>query len=612
MTIRRERSSRALLAVAVAVLATTAPLSAARDTGVVSRELSLARQSVILGNTDEAIGIYKRILRSHPEEERALWGLARVYASEGMDREELIPLLRDWLESHPDDPRAKLELGSAFARIGDSESAHRTWTAFLHEGEPDAARYSEVGALELRHGMLEDSAETYLEARRALEEPELFAEDLVAVYTDLGRYESALTECLVAVREHPGVVQWAVNRLELMLEQGADRRDVERSLSAAARADGASPSVLSFVGSSYIVLDMPGRALEAFLLADEASPDDGRALLDHSAILADAGMREQAREALSALVERHAMTMTAARAGVELGLDLAREGRVDDALDALRATGERYTQFSEGGEALLEAARLELGELGDPDAAMATISDVLDEGRSKSKRLIEESMLLRVDVLMAKGEFEDAHSSAEELLSGRLHKDIEARALYARAFSSFLAHERRRALDEFREMIEGDPSGDLVNDALRVMLVIAEAEESLGSGPATLLADAHSAFLMGDRAAGRTGLREIVDDYPGTAVATEGLLLLGAIASAEGDNDAALDAYARTVSESESLTARAEALMRSGDILLHEFGRPYEALEKYALILETLPANALSGEARRKIEAIREEGRVEG
>jgi len=600
-----------LLGLVVVALALAQP-AVAFDSSIHAREISLARQALVRGDVDEAMRIYERVLEADPDEERAFWGLVQVYASSGTNSEKLVQLLVDWLTAHPDDLRAKLELGAAFATLGDHERAHDVWMQTLREGEPDAAKYSEVGTLELRYGMAEHAVETYLDARRVFGVPEFFAEDLVRAYTDMGDYERALEECVVAVGEHSGIVQWAVNRVELMLDEGADRRKIERDIDDLTRSPEATPSKLSFAGSVYMAIGRPERALGAFLLADERSPDEGRQLLEHALLLRDAGQVKEAREAYRAVEERHSGSMSAAMAGVELGLGLAREGRTEEATATLRETGARYTQYSAGGEALLEVARLELGTLGDPEAAMETVSEILEEPRIRGKRLVEESALLRVEALMAMNRLEDAHASATELLRGRVHEDIEPRVAYARAFSSFLSHERMRALDEFREMVEGDPSGSLVNDALRVMLVIAEAEEELGSGPVDLLADAHSAFLRGDREAGYAALAEIADGYVGSAVATEGLLLLAAFSSADEDYERALATYSRVLEESGSMTARAEALMRSGDILLRELGRPDDAMDAYSRILEELPENALSGEARRKIDAVRKGGWLEG
>lgn len=597
---------------AIVIMAAPPPVASARANSVRDREMSLARQSLALGNTDDAVRIYRRLLESDPEDQRAFWGLADVYSSTGMDREELIPLLNEWIERYPEDFRARQALGNAYAKLGEHERAHEIWMDALHRGTPDAARFSDIGQLELAHKMLPQAVETFLEARRVFDKPQFFAEELVRAYTELGDYDQALDECVTAVEQHSGIVQWAVNRVELMLDGGAPRRDVERKTDALARSDTSTPSVLSYAGSVYLVLDRPGQALAAFLKADGVMPNDGRQLLEHASILDQAGHTEEAREAYLAVQERHQDTESAARAGVELGRGLAREGRLDEALGVLRATGERYAQLPEGGEALLEAARIELNIKHDPEAAMSTVDGLLGERRGRGKRLEEEAKLLRVDALMALGRFDDAHAAATELLSRKLDASVEDKAVYALGFSSFLAGERRRALDELRSMIQADPSGRLVNDALRIMLVIAEAEESADTGPASLLAEAHLAHLRGDEAEAARRLDDVVRAGGGGAAATEALLLLGAVESRDGNYEAALATYERVMNETSSMSAKAEALMRSGDIMLNTLGRPDAAVTKYAAILEDLPTNALTGEARRKIDAIRKGRSVEG
>jgi hypothetical protein len=46
-------------------------------------------------------------------------------------------------------------------------------------------------------------------------------------------------------------------------------------------------------------------------------------------------------------------------------------------------------------------------------------------------------------------------------------------------------------------------------------------------------------------------------------------------------------------------------MMRKADILTLRLGRTREAADQYLAILEDLPANTLSGEARRKLDRLR-------
>ncbi|MFH1864850.1 MAG: hypothetical protein ABIK85_03110 [Candidatus Eisenbacteria bacterium] len=89
-------------------------------------------------------------------------------------------------------------------------------------------------------------------------------------------------------------------------------------------------------------------------------------------------------------------------------------------------------------------------------------------------------------------------------------------------------------------------------------------------------------------------------------------MLLGAAATAAGDPVRAIEHYDRIIASAEGVTARAEAMMRKADILRSTLGQAREAEEQYLAILEDLPANTLSGEARRKLDRLRRGEGVEG
>ena len=592
------------------VAALTASGVRAREVGdeALARALSAARQARLLGDVKEAERIYREILDENPDDLRAFWGLVNVYASAGMDSDKLIPLLTERLEESPLDLKVKKELGAAYARIGEHERAHEIWWDALHQGAPDPALYSEIGALELRHRMTGEAIETYLEARRVFQAPTFFGQELVQAYTLLADYRQAIRECVVVVNEHGGMVQWATNRVELMLERGAKRKDIEREVDAIAKDDRASPAALSFAGSVYLVLERPDRALDSFLEADRRAGEDGRALLEFGSILRDAGRPEEAREAFRMLIERHPGTVNAAKAGVAAGRIRAALGDSEGALAELKEIGRQYTAYSAGGEALLAAAEIELVDLEDPESALATLEELLEGDRRRGRQLVQEARLREVDAYLALGQFDEAYAEAESLVSEKAPAAIRERAMFSLGFVSFLKLDVERALSEFRAMVEDEAAGKFVNDALRFMLIIAESEEDLGSDPIALFASAQAASLRGDRREARRLLAELADRYPGTSVGVEGLLLGAALAVEQGDYDDALRVYAEILETADSIPARAEALMRRGDIFLNDLDREEEAAREYAAVLKDLPPNALTGEARRKLEDIRKGG----
>jgi tetratricopeptide (TPR) repeat protein len=605
------RAPGALLVLVAMVLAAASPLAArpVQDEPV-NLELEAARQAMIMGDLDEAVRLYEEYLGEHPDDLRAFWGLAKAYSTAGLDRDRLVPLLEERLRDSPNDVRALEELGRAYARLGDHERAHEVFTRALHYGPPSIARYSEIGSLEIRHRMYEPAVETFLEARKVFDDGALFSQELAQVYTALADYERALDECLLTVREHPGMAAWATNRVELMLDEGADERAVERRIDATAESE--SPGVLSFAGSVYLILDRPDEALAVFLRADEIAGEDGRALIDYGLILRDEGLADQAREAFRMIQQRYPRSINAALAGIEAARILVGEGDPSGAVRELKDVGGSYVGEPVAGEALLEAARIELDDLSDPGAALATIAELRGGAPTRLRRIGDEVVLLEADAFLALGRFADAHERAESVAEEREKGEVRERALFTKGFASFLALDIDRALDELRTMVEDESSGKLTNDALRFMLAIAEAKEASDLGAITLFSRAHAARLAGDGEAASELLTELWSAYPATGMAVEGLLLRGELAEDDGDYREALEIYEEAIDATERIPARAEAMMRRGDILRDEMGRTDDALDAYARIIEDLPPNYLSGEARRKFDRLRRGERMEG
>ena len=575
------------------------------DDGPDERKIQRARQAAGVGAVDEAIRIYTELLQENPGNDRAFWGLVRLYSSGGMEEEALIPMLERRLEERPQETQLKMELGLAHAKVGNHERAHEFWSEVLAGGPADAGSYSEIGMLEIRHRMYEQALETFMSGRDAFRSESLFSQELTSAHTALGDFDAAIDECFITVNNHGGAVSWATNRIELMLDEGAERGDVRAKMAAIAGAEGATVDELGLAGSVYLVLGLPERALETFLRADEVAGGQGSELLEYAAILRDEGLRGQARGAYLMVVERHPGTSSAAQAGTAAARILAEEGDPVGAVLELRSVAYAFDGSSRGAHALFEAAKIELDVLKDPDAALATVAELRERFGERARRLNEEATLIEVDAYMKQGRLDEAYERSEGLTRDEVPDNIRESAMFALGFISFLKHDHTRAVEEFRVMVEADAAGTLVNDALRLMLVIANAQEAGDAEPVNLLADAHAARIRGDDKSSRELLETLSRKGAGSAVETEALLLLGAAATVADEPRKAIAYYDRVIEGSEGITARAEAMMRKGDILSVEMGRRREATDQYLAILEDLPPNVLSGEARRKLDRLR-------
>jgi tetratricopeptide (TPR) repeat protein len=305
------------------------------------------------------------------------------------------------------------------------------------------------------------------------------------------------------------------------------------------------------------------------------------------------------------VVERHPGTSSAAQAGTAAARILAEEGDPAGAVLELRSVADAFDGSSRGAHALFETAKIELDVLKDPDAALTTVAELRERFGARARRLNDEATLIEVDAYMKQGRLDEAYERSEGLTRDDVPDNIRESAMFALGFISFLKHDHTKAVEEFRVMVEADAAGTLVNDALRLMLVIANAQEAGDAEPVNLLADAHAARIRDDDKSSRELLETLSNKGTGAAVETEALLLLGAAATVADEPRKAIAYYDRIIEGSEGITARAEAMMRKGDILSVKRGRRREAMDQYLAILEDLPPNVLSGEARRKLDRLR-------
>ncbi|MFH1689179.1 MAG: tetratricopeptide repeat protein [Candidatus Eisenbacteria bacterium] len=591
------------LVVAVAFPTATGAKPAEGETPV-EGSIQRARQAAAVGAVDEAIEIYMKILEDDHGNERAFWGLVGLYSSAGME-EALIALLERRVSEYPFDTQAKMELGQAHAKTGNHDVAHGLWMEVLGHERADVGQYSDIGALEIRHRMYEQALETFMTGRGAFRSESLFSQELTQIHTALGDFGSAMDECLITVDHHGGAVSWATNRIELMIEEGAGRGDIRAKMAAVAEDREATAAELGLAGSVFLVLDLPERALAAFLRADEISGGQGTELLEYATILSDDGRKDEARDAYLMVVERHPGTSSGAQAGTAAARLMAEAGDPAGAVAELRQVADSFEGSARGAQALFEAAKVELDVLDDPEAALATVAELRGRFGERARRMNDEVTLVEVDAYMKQGRLDEAYERSAGLNRDDVPDDIRESAMFTGGFVSFLKHDYEKAIEEFRVMVEANAASVLVNDALRLMLVIANAQEAGDVEPVDLLADAHAARLAGDAESSRLLLQELAGRNDGEAVKTEALLLLGAAATVAGDPGRAIEYYDSVTASTEGVTARAEAMMRKADILRLTLGRTREASDQYLAILEDLPANTLSGEARRKLDRLR-------
>jgi len=574
----------------------------------IATRITEVRRALALEEYERAIGLAEELFVEYPEDLPVFWALARSYAQAGRDRDDLIPLLTDYLVSNPGDRRATMELGSALAREGRSDEAHATWIEPMRARDVDLGGYSEVGSLEVRHRMFEHAIETYLEGRTRAGQPHLFSQELARAYVAVASHDDAITECLNAVIENPGMVQWGMNTVEGILETSGDRGLVERWATTIAERENARPQELSFAGSLYALVGRMEEALEAHTLSDQLAGRRGMELLEYARLVRDRGMLDEAERALAVLFELYPAGAAAAAAGSERAGILVELGDPVGAVSELKRLADVFAGRPDSYAALIQAAEIELRELDDPAAALTTLEAFQVNTGGIARPTLHRAGLVELDARLARDELDLAYAKAGAIVAAGAEDETAERARYVMGFVSFLRGEDAAAITELREMVESHVGGRLANDAIRLMLVISDAMESGDEEQASLYASALRSEVTGDTRGAAETLDTVATRFAGMTVASEALLRLGSLAEENGEPREALDVYERALTASESIVLQAEARLRRGMIMKTMRGREDEAIREFEALLDELPPNHLSGEARRELEALRRKG----
>jgi len=595
-------------------LAPVTPPASAREIHedeTIATRITDVRRALALEEYERAIGLAEELFAEYPEDLAVFWALARTYAQAGRDRDDLIPLLTDYLTRNPGDRRATMELGSALAREGRADEAHAMWIEPMREREVDLGGYSEVGSLEVRHRMFEYAIETYLEGRARAGQDHLFSQELARAYAATGQNEEVIAECLNAVIANPGMVQWGMNMVEGVLETSGDRALVERWATSIAGRENARPQELSFAGSLYALVGRMDEALEAHTLSDQLGGRRGMELLEYARLVRDRGMLAEAERALAVLFELYPAGAAAAAAGSERAGILVELGDPVGAVSELKRLAGVFAGRPDSYAALIEAAEIELHELDDPAAALTTLEAFRINTGGIARPTLHRAGLVEVDARLARDELDLAYRKAGAIVAGGAEDETAERARYVMGLVSFLRGEHAAAVTELREMVESFVGGRLANDAIRLMLIVSDAMESGDEEQASLYASALKAEVTGDIRTATEILDTVATRFAGMTVASEALLRLGSLTEARGELREALDVYARALGESESIAVKAEARLRRGRIMKTMRGREDDAIREFGALLEELPPNHLSGEARRELESLRRKGASE-
>lgn len=245
------------------------------------------------GRLDKARPLYEEVLRSMPNEPRALHGLG-VLCNDAGESARAVELLRAAITARPDSAVYHNNLGNALRGSGERGAAERAYRDAL-ERDPDyALAWYNLGALLLDAGSGE-AARAAFESALA-RDPALAAAALAlaGLHARNGRSsdaEACLRRALGAAPDHPDLLGELAHLLRRDGREGDAIACLERAVAAAPKRAG----TFNDLGALYQLRGNVESALACFERAVDLEPGLGEAHFNRAKLLDDLGRADEAR-----------------------------------------------------------------------------------------------------------------------------------------------------------------------------------------------------------------------------------------------------------------------------------------------------------------------------
>ncbi len=169
-------------------------------------EIRQANQLFRSGNHDEALEIYRELLRRNPGNERVVDHKSNALISI-KEYEDAIRVLNAFLERRPDNVNFGVRVAETWHMAGDREKAFEAWDKIIEHSPANIQAYRMIAESMTKRREYVKASETLNKARTIMGNMQLFAFDIARNYTAAGEFEKAMQEYSRLLIENSGFLQ---------------------------------------------------------------------------------------------------------------------------------------------------------------------------------------------------------------------------------------------------------------------------------------------------------------------------------------------------------------------------------------------------------------------
>ena len=528
------------------------------------------------------------------------------------------------LNQQPNDVNTMATLGALYYKSGNETRADSVWNAAIAAMPKNVSCYIAVSTVQSDNRLFEKSIATYLRGRKEIGEPTLFVGELAMLYSMMMEYAEATHEYLtiLSLNEHE------INLVESRLAAFTSKEDgLAAATKAVEEAVAGQPRNVAF-RRLLLWLYMEGkrfdRAYEVAKEVDESISSNGAEMISFAGLVFNERSYDVAAKAYRFSIEKYptmpqlsnakfgyarAMEELGAAADTTNGVRSSADARVSESQAGNRGAMELYLSLSKeypyseiSVQALYRAGLMQYKRYFDLDAALEILDSLLT--LPSARQMAPVILGTTGEINVAEGKLEKAaHRYSSAMSSPFALPEEKTQAQFHLAEIQYFECRFDSASSILREIAQ-TLSDDESNDAILLLHFIKENQ----AGYADALKEYARAALLERQMKFSEAipvLTSIVQAFADAPLVENALIKKAELSVVVGQNNEALAAYQKLLSDYPKSILRDKAQFGIGEVYQFQLKEKDKAIHAYEEFLASYPNSLLIEQARKRIRELR-------
>lgn len=567
----------------------------------INAEIDKARIFENQNDLHNAQRIYQNLYAQYPERADIVIRLENVYARTGQ-HEKSVAILKQHLKQSPNHLTAQLKLGDALLALGEKEEAFKTWNHMLQDAQ-NPNPFSIVANKYVQSSLYDRADAVFLQARKQLNMPDLFAKERAELAERQARYADAVAEYLIFVRQSPQYRTMIEARLRDMAQNGEAHEKIFALLTEQIRQNPTDRNNLGMLIEYALPAGFCEKALHLLKETPDLPPNNWTYLARIARYALDEKKFDVAADAYQTLYTVVDRPDVQARALIGLAHTHKQANNITLARKHYQTVIEHFSNRPEADEARFNMGLFQRDQDNTPSKAQATFQEIIDTNRKNEWRY--RAFFELAEGYLKTGEYQKADQTWTTVLTERKIGPDAAQARYHMAQLRYYTGKFDEAKVMLNLILVKDLGQDVANDAILQLALIEEAEHK-GIDDLRQYAAAERLQRQNELGKAYETLQALQEQNPKTFLADRILYLQAELLEAQTQYTEAIQQHRKLLQTQKNSPLCPAAQMAMAQIYENRLGQYVDAQQVYEALLIDHPLSFEADLARERLRVIQQ------